>query len=69
MGDDERGVQHVRDAMAFYDRAGSPVLVAHAIADLSELGHAEPAELERARRIADTLALDGVASRLERCAP
>ena len=68
MGNDERGVQHLRDAMTFYDRAGSPVLVAHAVADLSDLGHAEPAELDRAMRIADTLALDGVASRLERSA-
>ena len=43
-------------------------LVAHSVADLSDLGQAEPAELDRAMRIADTLALDGIASRLERTA-
>jgi hypothetical protein len=64
MGDGSAGEQHLRDAIAFYDRAGSPVLVTHAIADLAELGRAEPAVLDRAIQISDDLDLPWVAARM-----
>jgi tetratricopeptide (TPR) repeat protein len=64
MHDEDAGEQHLRNAITFYDRAGSPVLVSHAVADLAELGRAEPAALERSIAIAEALDLYGIAARL-----
>jgi hypothetical protein len=65
MGDADAGEQYLHDAVAFYDRAGSPVLVAHAVADLAELGRAQPDALRHAIQIADDLDLEWVAARLK----
>jgi hypothetical protein len=62
MRDLDTAEAHLRDALAFYDRAGALPLWTHAALDLAAIDRIEAPTLDRTKRIAAELDLDGFAA-------